>query len=122
VHLPLILVDMPYGRRDQVLEVLRRGGKPLDDDEIADLAGMNRVYVNALCRTLAEDGLIVRRRGVGGKLVNVVADGRVAEASRAGRAMDAIRVPRTRMRSSDTQPDRIESLIAGFAGRVSAFE
>jgi predicted transcriptional regulator len=97
---------MYYSRRDQVMEVLRRAREPLDDDEIADLAGMNRVYVNALCRALAQDGLIVRRRGAAGKLVNVVlADGQAAEVSRAGGTMEAVRVLRTRMRSSDKQSD-----------------
>lgn len=114
---------MPFSRRNHVLAVLRQGREPLDDDEIADLAGMNRVYVNALCRALAEDGLIVRRRGAGGKLVNVVvANVQATEASRAGGATDAVRLPRTRMRFSETQADRIDSLIAGFDGWVSMFE
>lgn len=74
---------MAFGRRDQVMGVLRRGGSPLDDDEIAALVGMNRVYVNALCRALAKDGLIVRCRGPGGKFVNVIiADRGAIEASR----------------------------------------
>jgi hypothetical protein len=116
-------MNMPHGRRDQVLEVLGRDGKPLDDDEIADLAGMNRVYVNALCRALAEEGLIVRRRGPSGKFVNVItADRQTSGTSRTNSTISAVPDRRSRTRSSDTQAERIESLVAGFDGWVSTFE
>ena len=55
------------GRRDQVLELIRQSRVPLDDDEIAEAAQMNRIYVNMICRRLAENGLIVRTPGSRGK-------------------------------------------------------
>jgi hypothetical protein len=41
------------GRRDQVLRLVRQSHVPLDDDQAAQAAQMNRVYVNAICRQLA---------------------------------------------------------------------
>ncbi len=64
------------GRRDQVLELIRQSRVPLDDDEIAEAAQMNRIYVNTICRRLAENGLIVRIPGSRGKLVNAALDRR----------------------------------------------
>lgn len=61
------------GRRDQVLQLIRQSHLPLDDDQIAQAAQMNRVYVNAICRQLAEDKLIIRIRSDAGKLVNTPA-------------------------------------------------
>ena len=46
---------------------------PLDDDQIAQAARMNRVYVNAICRQLAQDNLIILDRGGAGKIVNAAA-------------------------------------------------
>src|ERR1700678_1756399 len=60
----------PGGRRDQVLALIRRSDVPLDDDQIALAAHMNRIYVNAICRQLAQDKLIVRARSGAGKIVN----------------------------------------------------
>jgi hypothetical protein len=56
-----------------VLGILRRSRLALDDDQIAQAAQMNRVYVNVICRQLAADGLIARSQGAEGKLVNVAA-------------------------------------------------
>jgi hypothetical protein len=46
------------GRRGQVLGILRQSGVALDDDQIAEAAQMNRVYVNVICRQLAAEGLL----------------------------------------------------------------
>lgn len=64
------------GRRDHVLELIRQSRVPLDDDEIAEAAQMNRIYVNTICRRLAGNGLIVRIPGSRGKLVNAALDRR----------------------------------------------
>lgn len=59
------------GRRDEIANLLRRYvGLALDDDDIADRLGINRHYVNQVCRQLARAGLISRHEGPGGKLVN----------------------------------------------------
>lgn len=40
-----------------MLALILHSDAPLDDDQIAQAAQMNRVYVNVICRQLAEDGL-----------------------------------------------------------------
>ena len=37
--------------------------EPMDDNQVAAATGMNRAYVNQLCRHLAAEGLVVRQRG-----------------------------------------------------------
>jgi len=59
------------GRRSQVLGIIRQSHTALDDDQIAQAAKMNRVYVNVVCRQLASERLIVRAPGPEGKLVNM---------------------------------------------------
>lgn len=74
---PATIADVTVDRNDrraQVLTVVRASRIPLDDDEIALRAQMNRHYVNAICRQLAAEQLITRERGAGGKLVNAAAD------------------------------------------------
>ncbi len=107
-------------RRDQVLELLAVGNPTLDDDEIAVRLGMNRHYVNQVCRQLTADGVVERFLGSYGRLVNrlpssddvtAVADARVSTAPRAVRAR---RVSRGR--------SNVEALIADFAACVGQFE
>lgn len=112
---------MTQGRRDQILAILHQSNAPLDDDEIAHIARMNRVYVNTQCRQLAADGMILRRQGAGGKIVNAVA-GLSADASQANHAEHAVPIMRTRKQSLAGQADRIRALVAGFSGYVTAFE
>jgi hypothetical protein len=64
-----------------VLGIIRYSHAALDDDQIAQAAKTNRVYVNMICRQLASDGLIVRTPGPEGKLVNMPADGGQASAA-----------------------------------------
>lgn len=55
---------------DRILALLGRH-PGIDDDELAELAGINpRQQVNQICRRLAEAGLIVRERGAFGKIAN----------------------------------------------------
>lgn len=107
------------GRRSQVLEILRRSPLPLDDDQVAAAAQMNRVYVNHLCRQLAAEGLIVRQRGNGGKLVSAVVDGRLDSA--ASPPLAAAR-PRSRRWTAQRRAERVEELIGSFADCVAVFE
>jgi hypothetical protein len=115
----------PGGRRDQVLGLIRQSHVPLDDDQIAQAAQMNRVYVNLICRRLAEDKLIVRSPSDRGKLVNVAADrselthpGRVTSDSpkEAGRRLGP------RRRAAEPLAERLQQLTACFADCVAAFE
>jgi hypothetical protein len=116
-----MLVNVPYaGRRDQVLWTLRQSSEALDDDQIAEAAQMNRVYVNAICRQLAAEGLVVRIPGARGKLVNVAPageQGRVARPASGGRVL-----PRPRRSVSARRAERVEELIGSFGAWVSALE
>jgi hypothetical protein len=58
------------GRSDEIAELLREVGLALDDDDIGARLGINRHYVNQVCRRLARDGLISRTQGSSGKFVN----------------------------------------------------
>jgi hypothetical protein len=112
------------GRRDQVLKLIRQSDVPLDDDQIADAVQMNRIYVNTICRQLAENRLIVRSRSGGGKLVNVaagrseLAPGQVPSSSpdEPGRR----RGPRRR--TTEQLAERIQTLTSTFAECVAVFE
>ena len=108
------------GRRDQVLGILRRSRVALDDDQIAQAAEMNRVYVNVICRQLAADGLIARSQGAEGKLVNVAVAGDLGTS--AASVADETAGPRARRRVAGRLAERVEVLIASFADCVAAFE
>jgi hypothetical protein len=113
------------GRRDQVLILICQSSVPLDDDQIAQAAHMNRVYVNAICRQLAQDNLIVRTQGSAGKIVNSAADrGEPAnDGGLLGAPPNSLRRPHgLRQRSADRLADRVGTLTAGFADYVAAFE
>jgi hypothetical protein len=109
------------GRRDQVLEILRRSPAPLDDDQVAAAAQMNRVYVNAVCRRLAAEGLIIRQPGPANKVVNMAA---VGGDQVAGAAITAIVQPHPRVRADKAElaAGRIRELVADFPMYVAAFE
>jgi hypothetical protein len=62
------------GRQAEVAQLLRATGSALDDDEIAARLGMNRPYVNQICRRLAAQNLIRLMQGPGGKLINQAID------------------------------------------------
>jgi len=57
-------------RRQQVVDLLAAGHPTFDDDEIAVRLGMNRHYVNQICRKLAGDGVVERHFGHDSKYVN----------------------------------------------------
>ncbi len=82
---------------------------------------MNRVYVNAVCRQLAVDKLIVRSHSGTGKIVNVAADRR--EFAQPGQvAANSSDEPGRRQGARQRAGERVEQLIADFAGYVAAFE
>ncbi|MBK8961047.1 MAG: MarR family transcriptional regulator [Proteobacteria bacterium] len=57
---------------DRILALLGQHSG-LDDDELAKLAGISpRQQVNQICRRLAAAGLIVRARGISGKISNAL--------------------------------------------------
>ena len=112
------------GRRDQVLELIRQSREPLDDDEIAEAAQMNRIYVNTICRRLAQNGLIVRIPGSRGKLVNAALDQR--DLTRAeeepSNPYSPARLPRSHLREPPWLTGQIQQLTASFADCVTVFE
>ncbi len=112
-------------RREQVLTLIRESPVPLDDDQIARSAEMNRVNVNAICRQLAQDNLIVRDHNEAGKIVNTTA-GR-GDPSRDENVHDSFpevprRIHRSRQPPAERLADRIEQLTAGFSENIAAFE
>jgi hypothetical protein len=113
-------VIQPKGRRAQVLNILQQSSTPLDDDQIAQAVQMNRVYVNAICRQLATAGLVIRRRGVDGKLVNVAVGG--GPGSPPASEPDEPMSPGRSSGAVDTFDERFQDLISNFADYVSAFE
>jgi hypothetical protein len=61
----------PGSHRDRLIEAIRISSRPLDDDQLADRTGISpRQSVNQICRGLARAGLVRRRPGLDGKIVN----------------------------------------------------
>jgi hypothetical protein len=83
---------------------------------------MNRVYVNSLCRQLAADGLLIRRPGAQGKIVNVLVDANLVADAYVASRQPQDGAPKISQRVRGRQFERIESLITGFANWVAAFE
>jgi hypothetical protein len=96
------------------------GNFGLDDDQIAQAAKMNRVYVNMICRQLTSDGLIVRTPGPEGKLVNMSGDG--GQASAVLLPTDSQRRTHQPRRVAGRLAERVEELVGGFADCVTIFE
>jgi hypothetical protein len=61
----------PGSHRDRVREAIRISSRPLDDDQLADRTGISpRQRVNQICRELERAGMVRRRSGPNGKIVN----------------------------------------------------
>ncbi len=62
----------PGSHRDRISEAIRRiSSRPLDDDQLADRTGVSpRQRVNQICRELEHAGIVRRRTGPDGKIVN----------------------------------------------------
>jgi hypothetical protein len=63
---------MPTGsHRERVIAAIRVSSRPLDDDQIAARTGISpRQTVNQVCRALERAGMVRRRPGPDGKVVN----------------------------------------------------
>jgi len=61
----------PGSHRDRIVEAMRVSSRPLDDDHLADTTGISpRQSVNQICRELERAGMVRRRPGPDGKIVN----------------------------------------------------
>ncbi len=61
----------PGSQRDRITEAIRISSRPLDDDQLADRTGVSpRQRVNQICRELELAGVVRRRPGPDGKIVN----------------------------------------------------
>jgi hypothetical protein len=110
-------------RRDAVMALLGDVGLALDDDDIADRLGMNRHYVNAVCRRLADEGLIQRGVGPDGKLVNSAQPPSPAVRPSSPEAPTPAKVAsRTRVRRQDRARRNVNELIGTFDRCVAHFE
>lgn len=107
-------------RRDEIVGLLRDIGLPLDDDDIGGRLGINRHYVNQVCRQLAREGVIARSEGPDGKLRNRWRTGATVEAELPSSSERAVARPRTRR--VERARSNIEGLVRDFAQCVSRFE
>jgi hypothetical protein len=61
----------PGSHRDRISEAIRVSSRPLDDDQLAGRTGiLPRQRVNQICRELERAGVVRRRSGSDGKIVN----------------------------------------------------
>lgn len=105
-------------RQEQVVALLADVGLALDDDDIAARLGIDRHNVNAICRTLAEAGVIARELGPVGKICN-----RLVSSPPAGDgSLTPPRTARRRMRRDQRARRNVDSLIATFSECVDGFE
>ncbi len=109
------------GRSDEVAGLLCEVGLALDDDDIADRLGMNRHYVNAVCRQLADAGVTTRFRNSDGKLVNRWKHGSVMPESSVARTTTTP-TRRLRRKRGERARSNVETLIGGFSTFVRRFE
>ncbi len=98
-------------------------GIAIDDDDIAYRLGINRHYVNAICRTLSDEGVIIRTDGPAGKLVNEIA------LDREGKLLESPAILWRGTTKSDSRTGRderarrnVEALVANFSDYVGIFE
>jgi hypothetical protein len=108
------------GRRDEVAGLLREVGLALDDDAIANRLGMNRHYVNAVCRQLSDEGVTTRFKISGGKFVNQWNDGPLMRETPTDNGPSPSRRPR--MKGAEPARANVETLIGEFSTFVRRFE
>lgn len=109
-------------RREEISSLLRHVGLALDDDDIAGRLGINRHYVNRICRELSMAGLTTRFEGPTGKLVNSWSGHFDVGEERPSAAMPPSVGLRPRMSRTARSRSNIEALIGDFSGHLSRFE
>lgn len=103
-----------------MLRIVRESRVPLDDDQIAQAAQLNRAHVNMICRRLAAEKVTTRSQGAGGKLVNAAAG--QEQPAGAGLPADPPEGPARQRWPRGRLTERVSELIAGLAGYVAGFE
>ncbi len=73
---------MGRSRSMDIITALRLSGRPVDDEELAGVLGVDRRAVIRECRRLAFQGRLIREQGQGGVIFNrldtaIAGDGRV---------------------------------------------
>lgn len=107
-------------RRQQVIELLAAGHPALDDNEISVRLGMNRHYVNQVCRKLVAEGVVDRYLGHDGKYVNRLA--RPDSATDVRNSSPTTAPPASRARRLSRSRSNLEALITDFDVCVRQFE
>lgn len=107
-------------RRQRVVDLLATGHPTLDDDQIAVRLGMNRHYVNQICRKLAADGVVERNLGRDSKYVNRLVRSDYLPAVADPAALTAPSV--NRLHRVGRGRSNVEALIADFDACVRQFE
>lgn len=108
------------GRRDEITGLLREVSLAMDDDDIAGRLGIDRHYVNQVCRQLAHAGLTTRFEGASGKLVNRWIGGEAG--SQPSQVAEPVPPRQPRRKRSERARSNVEALIADFPRFVSRFE
>lgn len=108
-------------RQDEITDLLRAVGLALDDDDIAGRLGMNRHYVNQVCRRLADAGLMMRFEGPNGKLVNRWNEWSATTETHVPPTTSSS-VRRPRRKRADRPRLNVEVLLGDFAMYVCRFE
>jgi hypothetical protein len=109
-------------RRAQIVELLQQVRLSLDDDDIAGRLGMNRHYVNQICRQLAAERWTVRVRGSAGKLLNTwIADDEDVPLQ-GPQAPESSRPQSERMKRRDRARRNVDLVIDHFADCLQWFE
>lgn len=101
------------------MQALRASGRALDDDELAALLGVRRQAVNAVCRTLAEAGVIGRGQSVGMKIRNWAA-GEGAPAVAAAASGLELPLPESERLSEDEVKTAVVQHLEGLGYRCQA--
>lgn len=109
------------GRREEIAGLLRDVGLPLDDDDIAGRLGINRHYVNHVCRQLADAGMTMRSEGPDGKLVNLWGSGALTSEDAVPRKPSSVS-RRPRRKQSERARSNVDALIGDFSTFVRRFE